>query len=75
MARDVSRLNRIIGELEKLQSEANQIFDAHVDVIMCDLPRGTSWGVTKLQRIAEPAGQTINHVKGLKLLRDRFLKQ
>jgi hypothetical protein len=40
MARNVSRLDRIISELEKLHSEANDIFDAHVDVLMCDLPRG-----------------------------------
>jgi hypothetical protein len=75
MARNVGRLDRIISELEKLHSEANDIFDAHVDVLMCDLPRGTSWGVTKLQHIAEPAGLTIDYVKGLKLLRDRFLKR
>ena len=74
MARSVSRLDRIIAELEKLHNEANDIFDAHVDVLMCDLPRGTSWGVTKLRRIAEPAGLTIDYVKGLRLLRDRFLK-
>jgi len=41
---------------------------------MCDLPRGNSWGATKLQHIAEPAGLTIDYVKGLKLLRNRFLK-
>jgi hypothetical protein len=74
MARSVSRLDRIIAELEKLQSEANDIFDAHIDVVMCDLPRGTSFGVTKLREIAEPAGLTINHVKALKLLRAKFLQ-
>jgi hypothetical protein len=74
MARNVSRLDRIISELE-IHSEADDIFDAHVDVLMCDLPRGTSWGVTKLQYIAEPAGLTIDYVRGLKLLRDRFLKR
>jgi hypothetical protein len=41
---------------------------------MCDLPRGTSFGVTKLREIAEPAGLTINHVKALKLLRAKFLQ-
>jgi hypothetical protein len=72
MAQSVSRLDRIITELEKLQSEANDIFDAHVDVVMCDLPRGTSFGATKLREIAEPAGLTINYVKALKLLRDKL---
>jgi hypothetical protein len=73
VAHSVSRLDRIITELEKLHSEANEIYDAHVDVVMCDLPRGTSFGVTKLREIAEPAGLTINHVKALKLLRAKFL--
>ena len=71
MARSVKRLDRIIAELEKLHNEANDIFDAHVDVVMCDLPRGTSFGVTKFREIAEPAGLTINYIKALKLLRDK----
>jgi hypothetical protein len=74
MARSVTRLDRIITELEKLHSEANEIYDAHVDVLMLDLPRGTSFGVTKMRAIAEPAGITINHVKALKLLRAKFLQ-
>jgi hypothetical protein len=73
MARSVKRLDRIIAELEKLHNEANDIFDAHVDVVMCDLPRGTSFGVTKLREIAEPAGLTLNYVKALKLIRDRAI--
>jgi hypothetical protein len=73
MARSVKRLDRIIAELEKLHNEANDIFDAHVDVVMCDLPRGTSFGVTKLREITEPAGLTLNYVKALKLIRDRAI--
>jgi hypothetical protein len=75
MARSVSRLDRIITELEQLQGEAHEIYDAHVDVLMLDLPRGTSFGATKMREIAEPAGLTINHVKALKLLRAKFLQQ
>jgi MinD-like ATPase involved in chromosome partitioning or flagellar assembly len=56
MARSVTRLDRIITELEKLQSEAHEIYDAHVDVLMCDLPPGTSFGVTKMRAIADPLG-------------------
>jgi MinD-like ATPase involved in chromosome partitioning or flagellar assembly len=74
MAHSVSRLDRIITELEKLQSEAHEIYDAHVDVLLCDLPPGTSFGVTKMRAIAEPAGLTINHIKALKLLRAKFLQ-
>jgi hypothetical protein len=73
MARSVARLDRVIRELESLQSEANDILDAHVDVIMLDLPRGTSWGVTKMREIAEPAGLTLDHVRALKLLRAKFV--
>lgn len=72
MARNVSRLDRIICELEKLQKEANDIYDAHIDVLLCDLPPNASFGVTKLKAIAEPAGQTLNHVKALKLLREKL---
>ena len=72
MAQKVSKLDPLITELEKLQSEANAIIDAHVDVLMLDQPRGASFGVTKLRSIAEPAGLTINHVMALKLLRDKF---
>jgi hypothetical protein len=72
VAHSVSRLDRIIAELEKLHSEANEIYDAHVDVVMCDQPHGTSFGVTKLREIGEPAGLTINHIKALKLLRAKF---
>jgi hypothetical protein len=75
MVHSISRLDRIIAELEKLQSEANEIYDAHVDVLMCDLPGGVSFGVTKMRAIVEPAGLTINHVKALKLLRSKFLQQ
>ena len=56
MARSVTRLDRIITELEKLQSEAHKIYDAHVDVLMCDLAPGTSFGVTKMRAIADPLG-------------------
>ena len=74
MARSVTRLDRIVAELEKLHSEANEIYDAHVDVMMLDLPAGTSFGVTKVRAICEPAGLTINHVKALTLLRAKLLQ-
>jgi hypothetical protein len=67
-------LDRVIRELESLQSEANDILDAHVNTLMLDLPHGTSWGVTKMRTIGEPAGLTIDRVKALKILRDKFLK-
>jgi hypothetical protein len=41
--------------------------------LLCgDQPHGTSFGVTKLREIGEPAGLTINHIKVLKLLRAKF---
>jgi hypothetical protein len=66
-----NRLDRIIGELEKLQNDADQILDAHVDELRKTKQCHPSWGVTKNFEIAAPAGLTINRVKALLLLRDK----
>jgi hypothetical protein len=34
---------------------------------------GTSWGVTKYQQLAAPAGSTMNRVAALKILRGMFV--
>jgi hypothetical protein len=66
---NTSRLDRIIGELDRLHRDADQIFDAHVICILRDLPPDTSFGVTKY-RFLEPAGRAINYIEALKLVRD-----
>jgi hypothetical protein len=66
---DISRLDRIVGELERLYSEADEIFDRCTDLLMVNAPRGASWGQTKYDRIAFPAGPTFNRIRALKIVR------
>ena len=49
----VGRLDDIIEQLEKLHKDAQRIFDAHVDVLLCRYPH-TSFGVMKAQKFAPP---------------------
>jgi hypothetical protein len=73
MARNVSRLDSIIGQLEKLYADSQNIFDAHVDCVMRDCPRGTSFGQLKAREITTPAGSALNYVKALKIVRDKII--
>lgn len=73
MAQNVSRLDSIIEQLEQLHKDAQGIFDAHVDCLMCDQPLGTSFGVLKARAITTPAGSALNYVRALKLVRERIL--
>jgi hypothetical protein len=73
MARQVAvgRLDRIIRELEQLHKEAQDIFDAHVEVARCKSP-GIPWGVLKSCEIATPAGSTLNYIAALKIVREKI---
>jgi hypothetical protein len=73
MAQNVSRLDSIIEQLEKLHKDAQNIFDAHIDCLMCDQPRGTSFGALKARAITTPAGSALNYIEALKLVRERIL--
>jgi hypothetical protein len=73
MARNVSRLDLIIEQLEQAHKAAQDIFDAHVDCLMCDQPRGTSFGMLKAREITTPAGSALNYVRALQIVRDRIL--
>lgn len=75
MIRNVGRLDNIIEQLETLHKDAQGIFDAHVDCIMCGLPPGTSFGDVKRREIAIPAGSALNYVAALKMLREKFTGQ
>ena len=66
---DVSRLDRVAGDLERLHKEADEIFNVYVDLLLANAPRGTSWGQTKLQRLAFPAGSTFDRINALKIVR------
>jgi hypothetical protein len=73
MARQVSvgRLDRIIRELAQLHKEAQDIFDAHIDVVRCQNP-GIPFGVLKGCEIANPAGSKLNYIAALKIVRDKI---
>jgi hypothetical protein len=67
------RLDRIVADLERLQREADEILNTYTDQLVSTGPSGTSWGVTKYQQLAAPAGSTFNRIEALKILKDRFL--
>lgn len=73
MAPNVSRLDSIIGQLEKLYADSQNIFDAHVDVLMLDHPRGTSFGQIKAAEITTPAGSALNYIAALRLVREKII--
>jgi hypothetical protein len=71
MAVSVGRIDNIIEQLERLQADAQGIFDAHVAVVQCRAP-STAFGTLKYREIAGPAGNTINFVNGLKIVRRKI---
>jgi hypothetical protein len=75
MARhSVGRLDDIISRLEKLQDDAQGIFDAHVDELRRQSP-GIPFGVVKACEISNRVGSTLNYVAALKMLREKFTGQ
>lgn len=67
----VGRIDRIIQDMERLQAEAQDIFDTHIDFVRCLAPT-IPFGVLKFREIAEPAGNTLNHISGLKIVRKKL---
>ena len=68
----VGRLDDIIMQLEQLYEDAQDIFDAHVDAVMARNPKAISFGVTKWNEIAIPAGSALNYMAALKMLREKY---
>jgi hypothetical protein len=68
----VGRIDRIIRELERLQAEAQDIFNAHVDYVLAKTPSVIPFGTLKSREIAGPAGNTINYVVALKIVRKKI---
>jgi hypothetical protein len=68
---DVSRLDRIIAELKVLHDQASDILDAHVDSLCCQQP-GIPFGVLKSREIAQPAGNSLNYINALRIVRKRI---
>jgi hypothetical protein len=65
----VGRIDRIIQELERLQAEAQDIFNAHIDYVIAKTPEVIPFGTLKSREIAAPAGNTMNYVAALKIVR------
>ena len=71
MAMAVGRLDGIIAQLEKLHQDAQEIFDAHIDVLRCRAPYA-SFGDLKYREIASPAGSSLNYIAALKIVREKI---
>jgi hypothetical protein len=69
----VSRLDRIVKELERLHAEAKQIFDSHINHVVARHPGPAPIEVVKYHWIDEPAGRTLDYIAALKLVRCRVL--
>ena len=67
----VGRLDNIIQELERLHRDAHDIIDAHVDSVRCQMP-GIPFGVLKSREIAQPAGNSLNYINALKIVREKI---
>lgn len=70
----VGRLDNIIKELERLHGDAQDIFDAHIEVVRCQTP-GIPFGVLKSCEIASPAGSSLNYIAALKIVREKITGQ
>ena len=70
-APSVGRLDHIISELERLHTDAQDIFDAHIDYVRCRAP-SVPFGTLKFREIAGPAGNTIDYVAALKIVRKKI---
>ena len=64
----VTRLDRIIRELETLHRDAQGIFDAHTDYLRTNM-QGVPFGTVKHSEITGPAGNTVNYIAALRIVR------
>jgi hypothetical protein len=68
---NTGRLDKIIRGLERLQIEAQDIFNAYVDEKICNEPRA-SFGEAKMYYIARPAGSALDYIAALKHVREQL---
>jgi hypothetical protein len=68
----VGRIDSIIKELERLYTDAQDIFDAHIDFVRCRAP-SVPFGVLKLREIAGPAGNAIDYLAALRIVRKKMI--
>lgn len=68
----VGRIDRIVKDLERLHAEAQEIFNAHIDYVACRSP-SVPFGTLKAREIAGPAGNALNYIAALKIVREKIL--
>ena len=56
----------------RLHVEAQDIFDAHVDYALAKDRSVNSFGEMKVREIARPAGNALNYIEALKLVRKKI---
>ena len=67
------RIDDLIVQFERLQSDAHDIFNARVEELRRDSPNA-GFGALKTRLLA-PAGPAVNYVEALKLLRRGLLRR
>ena len=65
---NVGRIDNTIKELERLHAVAQDIVGAHVDYVCCKSP-GVPAPVVEQCEITGPAGNTVNYIAALKIVR------
>jgi hypothetical protein len=68
----VGRIDDIIKELVRLHADAQGIFDAHVDYLCSKEPKA-SFGAVKTREIARPAGNALDYIAALKVVRQKIV--
>jgi hypothetical protein len=66
------RIDNIIKELERLHTDAHGIFDAHVDYVRTQT-QGVPFGVVKHGEITAPAGNALDYIAALKIVRKKII--
>jgi hypothetical protein len=70
----VGRLDHIVSELERLNSDAQEILNHHIDCLKRGSPT-TPFGTLKAREILQPAGTAPNLIAALKIVRQRILSR
>jgi hypothetical protein len=70
---NTGRLDKIISEMQRLQSDAQDIFNAYVAEKICNAP-WASFGEAKAYYISRPAGSGLNYVAALRHVREELIK-
>ena len=68
----VGRIDNTIKDLERLHAVAQDIFDAHIDYVRCRAPT-VPFGTLKSREITAAAGNSLNYIEALKIVRKKIV--